>query len=1126
MHLLWHGMLLLSFTQLLPAQQNVIVRTPPTGRGFMAVNNGGMWSWGNEILVMYIEGRHVNGTACSSHSTKEGESGVNYVTSRSLDGGVTWGDHRTAFPLYTNATGNPNPQPVALATGINFQDPDTIINFQRNDAGRTNFYYSTDRGVTWDGPYNNIPAYLSGSYGRTNYEVTGPSSLKAYIQVRTTNTSTCYREDSYALTTNDGGVTWTWGTKISSLPACGSGKTFEWDTHPSVARIDANTLIASFRSGSQNAAADRTGWFDVNRSTDNGATWSHLIRLGESPGNNSCPTSTVIVTKPGGGKRVVTIMWQRPPDNNACLPARLFARLSDDNGTTWSDEITLRNDPYGWDTGYPIATVRTDGQVVICYWMKTVNQDERNYVACTIWDAASAVIVPDQTVNFTATADTYVNSQAATSNFGTADRINVHQSTTRQMESYLRFNLTNFNGRKVTTAKVRVKEHPSASAASNNSAISVQPITGAWTETGTSWNTRPALNTTTLGTVAANSIINDQLVEIPLTASHFTTTGNYNLALVGTSTGNDVGFKSREQSADKPQLQVRLSSAPTTPSGLSATATSSSQVNLTWKDNSRNENGFRLERRLGTAGTWSLVVNTAANAVSYSNTGLTAGTTYNFRIRSYNGAGVSSWSNIVSVTTQSGGGLAAPASQAPRSSDKSTRTFGIAPTDLKALLTGENSVSLAWSHRSPKGVSFEILHSEGAGFTSMGMIAGTSAEIVGLGTGLEHRFRVRSVSRQGGSGLSNEATVLTSLSYAEWSRRTFGEGVILLPLADPDGSKVSNLLRYGLGQRAHETVSELMVPAAQNGFSGIYFSKSKVAAGVNVEPQVTWDGLTWLSGAAHMEVTELMDDGDRIWMQAQSNVSDSQGGRSQWRLIATAGSVTVVSDDFDVDSSSRYSSEGAGLSWSANSGDQGAVVANGRGAWVTRSSIGSIGDSLAATGSAGFTVSTRFKLALPAGAAVSTSVAAVGLTTNPTLFTGTGVAAVRAELIFDVASQGLQLLVHHSSGSLLLGRVEAGAVRDGEWYQLQATWLRSGPGVELYAGVQALGADGAANPVVLHSAALTGESSLDQGALGGDDTASVYAAFSAATKRAHPVSPSTGAATVERFMVSQGRANH
>lgn len=95
--------------------------------------------------------------------------------------------------------------------------------------------------------------------------------------------------------------------------------------------------------------------------------------------------------------------------------------------------------------------------------------------------------------------------------------------------------------------------------------------------------------------------------------------------------------------------------APVAPSGLTATAVSSSQINLSWSDNSDNESGFRIERRVG-VGSWSTVTSVSAGVTSYSNTGLTAETTYEYRIYAYNGAGDSTASNTDSATTDAGGG--------------------------------------------------------------------------------------------------------------------------------------------------------------------------------------------------------------------------------------------------------------------------------------------------------------------------------------------------------------------------------------------------------------------------------------------------------------------------------------
>ena len=90
---------------------------------------------------------------------------------------------------------------------------------------------------------------------------------------------------------------------------------------------------------------------------------------------------------------------------------------------------------------------------------------------------------------------------------------------------------------------------------------------------------------------------------------------------------------------------------------FTATAASSTQINLSWTDKSGVETGFRIERSTDNTN-WSLVTTTAANATSFSDTGLTASTLYYYRIRSnsYNGTNDSAW-YTASATTQASGSL-------------------------------------------------------------------------------------------------------------------------------------------------------------------------------------------------------------------------------------------------------------------------------------------------------------------------------------------------------------------------------------------------------------------------------------------------------------------------------------
>ncbi len=90
---------------------------------------------------------------------------------------------------------------------------------------------------------------------------------------------------------------------------------------------------------------------------------------------------------------------------------------------------------------------------------------------------------------------------------------------------------------------------------------------------------------------------------------------------------------------------------PNAPINLSARAASKTQINLKWTDAASNEQGFYVERSLnGTS--WSRIATLAANATSYASSGLTANTTYYYRLQSFNAAGVSAYSNTASARTK------------------------------------------------------------------------------------------------------------------------------------------------------------------------------------------------------------------------------------------------------------------------------------------------------------------------------------------------------------------------------------------------------------------------------------------------------------------------------------------
>ena len=90
--------------------------------------------------------------------------------------------------------------------------------------------------------------------------------------------------------------------------------------------------------------------------------------------------------------------------------------------------------------------------------------------------------------------------------------------------------------------------------------------------------------------------------------------------------------------------------APAAPGGLVATSLTANAVRLTWADGSTNEAGFRIERKLASATTWTTIDSVGANVVSYVDAGAAAAAAYSYRVTAFNNAGTAT-SVAASATT-------------------------------------------------------------------------------------------------------------------------------------------------------------------------------------------------------------------------------------------------------------------------------------------------------------------------------------------------------------------------------------------------------------------------------------------------------------------------------------------
>jgi len=350
--------------------------------------NHGIWIWGNEILVGFSAGYHKD---MGDRHHIDREQPEEHLLARSLDGGQSWTIENPAKKGSLIPTGKAlhGVTPPGLAEpewrdcpgNIDFTHPDFALTVRMTDvhSGPSRFYYSTNRGRLWEGPFR-LPNFgQAGIAARTDYVVTGKHDCTLFLTAPKSNGK---EGRPLCVRTTDGGKSWSFVGWIGSEPE-------GYAIMPSTLRSGDAGFLTAIRCRNGDSS-----WIDTYRSSDDGRNW---VRDGAPVANTGEGNPPSLIRLKDG--RVCLTYGHR------AAPFGIRAKLSADDGRSWGPEIVLRDEAGGRDIGYPRTVQREDGKVVSVYYFHDTPKGER-YIAATIWDPNSFDNQPSaKSTNTTPTQD-------------------------------------------------------------------------------------------------------------------------------------------------------------------------------------------------------------------------------------------------------------------------------------------------------------------------------------------------------------------------------------------------------------------------------------------------------------------------------------------------------------------------------------------------------------------------------------------------------------------------------------------------------------------------------------------------------------------------------------------------
>ncbi len=347
----------------------------------------------------------------------------------------------------------------------------------------------------------------------------------------------------------------TWGTSTDDVAVTG------YDVYRSgaanTAPVDANKVgTSSDGTFSESSVPNGTWYYRVvakdaagNRSVASG---DGAVTVGPPPDTTPPSTPTGVaatvsnVTASGG---TVALTWTASTDNTAVTGYDVYRSSTSGAAPVDANKVGSPSGASFTETSVPLGT----------WYYRVVAKDAATNRSGASTEVKVVLSLGGSTVTLTPTADTYANQGAPTTNYG--NEASLASRGTSGYTAYLRFVLPAAPaGTSLTGAVLKIRTTTDSFAGSTDT-HSVSLASDTWTETTLTWNNRPTVSATTLGSLTGVTAPNTAY-QATLSASGLASSLASQVTIAVRDTGTDnLWFWSRTYgtAASRPQLVLTFS---------------------------------------------------------------------------------------------------------------------------------------------------------------------------------------------------------------------------------------------------------------------------------------------------------------------------------------------------------------------------------------------------------------------------------------------------------------------------------------------------------------------------------------------------------------------------------------